>query len=169
MESLLHTILKKMKKKGYDLPEVAIAGGIVMEDQVFKVLALGEPYINMVGIGRGAMTAATVGKQVEELLKEGKVPKEFQKFGNTKEDLFQDIRELKLYYENPEDISGGAIGLFSYLNRVKVGLQQFMALNRKFDLKHISRSDVVPLTKEARKVTGLKDYKELTEDALEKL
>ncbi|HHY71465.1 MAG TPA: FMN-binding glutamate synthase family protein [Thermoanaerobacterales bacterium] len=169
MESLLYKILQSMEAKGYDLPKVAVAGGIAMEDQVYKALALGAPYISMVGIGRAAMTASMVGKRIEELLSEGIVPKEFQMYGNTKAELFADIRKLKLYYENPETISGGAIGLYSYLDRIKVGIQQFMALNRKFTLEHISRQDVVPLTAAAKKVTGLKDYLELTEQCLKTL
>lgn len=169
MESILFNMLKEMKEKGYELPEVAVAGGIAMEDQVFKVLALGAPYIKMVGIGRAAMTAAMVGKQVEDLLKDGIVPKEYQRFGSTKEELFEDIRELKLYYESPEKISGGAIGLFSYLSRIKAGTQQLMALNRKFDLNSIERQDVVPLTDWAKNITGLKDFNELMKEALKGL
>jgi len=169
MESILYNMINRLKEKGYNLPEVAVAGGIAMEDQVFKVLALGAPHIKIVGIGRAAMTAAMVGKQVEELLNEGVVPKEFQRFGKTKKELFEDLRELKMYYENAENISCGAIGLFSYLNRIKAGVQQLMALNRKFSLENIQRQDVVPLTPWAKEVTGLKDFNELMEDALEKL
>jgi hypothetical protein len=167
MESILYNMLKKLEAKGYNLPEVAVAGGISMEDHVFKTLALGANYIKMVGIGRAAMAAAMVGKQVEDMLREGNVPKELQRFGSTKTEIFEDIKDLKLYYDNAEDISGGAVGLYSYLNRITVGLQQLMALNRKFDLESIERNDIVPLTYEAKRMTGLMDYNELMEKAIE--
>jgi hypothetical protein len=115
------------------------------------------------------MAAAMVGKQVEDILREGNVPKELQRFGSTKIEIFEDIKDLKLYYDNVEDISCGAVGLYSYLNRITVGLQQLMALNRKFDLESIERNDIVPLTAEAKKITGLMDYSELMEKALEEI
>ncbi|MDX9916729.1 MAG: glutamate synthase-related protein [Gudongella sp.] len=169
LESILFNMLDKMKERGLKLPRVAITGGIAMEDQVFKALALGAPHINIVGIGRAAMAAAMAGKKVEELLNEGIVPKEYQRFGSTKEELFEDIRHLKLYYDEPEKISGGAIGLFSYLERIKSGVQQLMALNRKFSIGDINREDVVPLTDIAKKVTGLKDFMDMSEEALDSL
>ena len=36
-----------------------------------------------------------------------------------------------------------------------------MALNRKFGLKHIDRSDIIPLTELAAQVTGLDTYKDV--------
>ncbi len=132
LESILYDILKKLKEKNYSTPQIAIAGGFAMEDQVYKGLSLGAPYINLVGIGRAAMTAALVGKQVGDLIKNGIVPKEYQRFGMTVEDIFGDIRELKGLYTDVKNISPGAIGLYSFINRISVGLKQLMALNRKF-------------------------------------
>ena len=170
MESILYTILKKMEEKNYPLPQICIAGGFATEDHLFKGLSLGAPYINMIGIGRGAMTAAMVGKRVGELLKEEIVPKELQRFGSSKEEIFEEIRELKTIYGDKLDvISTGAIGVYSYLSRLSTGLRQFMALNRKFTLKHIDRDDIVPLTELAREVTGLKTYKEHLEDQLDRI
>jgi glutamate synthase-like protein len=164
LESVLYNILKKMNEKNYSLPQVAIAGGFTMEDHIFKGLSLGAPYIKMVGIGRAAMAAALVGKEVGESIKKGVVPKEYERFGTTIEDIFGDIRELKLIYgDDAVNISPGAIGLYSYINRVSVGLQQNMALNRKFSLEYIDRTDIVPLTELASKVSGLKTYNELTD------
>lgn len=168
LESILYDILKKMKEKNYSLPQIAIAGGFAMEDQVFKGLALGAPYINIVGIGRAAMSAALVGKQVGDLIKKEIVPKEYQRFGSTIEEIFGDIRELKvLYGDNVTDISPGAIGLYSFINRISVGVQQLMALNRKFSLEHIDRSDIIPITELAAKVTGLKTYSDVVNKELD--
>ncbi len=169
LESLLYRALREMESKGYKLPQIAITGGIAMEDQVFKALALGAPYISMVGIGRAAMTAAMVGKTVEDHLKEDRVPTEFQRFGKTKEELFEGLKELRGLYEDADDFSGGAIGVYSYLGRIKRGVQHLMALNRKFNLENITREDVVPLTAEAKVATGLKDYQDLLEEGLKQL
>jgi len=161
MESMLYVILKKMKCKNYKLPQIAIAGGFATEDQIFKGLSLGAPYINFVATGRASMAAAMAGKQIGDLINAGSVPKELQRFGNTKEEIFADIRELKLYYDNAAEISTGAIGVYSYINRISTGLKQLMALNRKFSLEYIDRSDIVPMTELAAQISGLDTYDDI--------
>ena len=169
LESMLYIILKRMDEKGYFLPQVAITGGFALEDQIFKGLALGAPYINFVALGRAAMAAAMVGKQIGKLIESGNIPKEYEGFGNTKEEIFADIRELKLYYDNAEEISTGAVGVYSFINRVSAGVKQLMALNRKFDIKYIDRSDIIPLTDLAADVTGLDTYEDIYVKELEKI
>lgn len=167
LESVLYKILKKMDEKGYQLPQVAIAGGFAMEDQAYKGLALGAPYIRLIGIGRAAMAAAMSAKQIGELIDKGTIPNDYQRFGTTKEEIFADIRELKaIYGEKAINLPAGAIGVYSYLNRVAAGMKQLMALNRKFTLKHIDRSDIVPLTEAASGVSGLDTYSAMAEREL---
>lgn len=142
-----------------------MAGGFATEDQIYKGLALGAPYVGMIAIGRAAMAVATVGRQVGEALKKGEVPKGYTRFGSTMDEVFADLRMLKAEYgEEALHLPPGAIGLYSYLNRVSVGLKQFMALNRKFALQYIDREDIVPLTELAAKTTGLAIYDELLND-----
>ncbi len=107
------------------------------------------------------MAAAMVGKKIEDLINLGDIPKEYQRFGCTKEEIFADIRELKLYYKNAADISAGAIGVYSYINRLSAGIKQLMALNRKFELSCIDRSDIIPLTELAAQITGLENYDDI--------
>lgn len=161
LESILYNVLKKMEFKNYPLPQIAITGGFATEDQIYKGLALGAPYISFVATGRAAMAAAMSGKQIGELIEKGNIPKEFQRFGSSKEEIFSDIRELKLYYDDAANISCGAIGVYSYINRISVGIKQLMALNRKFKLEYISRDDIVPLTELAAQVTGLDTYDDI--------
>jgi hypothetical protein len=52
-------------------------------------------------------------------------------------------------------IPAGAIGMYSYLSRMTQGLQQFMAGARKFALKYVDRGDLMSLTEEAAKVSGI--------------
>jgi hypothetical protein len=169
LESMLYDILKRMDEKGYFLPQVAITGGFALEDQIFKGLALGAPYINFVAVGRAAMAAAMVGKQIGELIEAGNIPKEYQGFGNTKEEIFADIRELKLYYDNAQELPTGAVGVYSFINRIAAGMKQLMALNRKFDIKYIDRSDIFPLTDLAAQVTGLDTYEDVYVRELENI
>ncbi|MGD9566917.1 MAG: glutamate synthase-related protein [Sedimentibacter sp.] len=169
LESMLHDILKKMNYKKYFIPQIAIAGGFATEDQIYKGLALGAPYISFIATGRAAMAAAMSAKQIGDMIESGNIPKEFQRFGTTKKEIFSEIRELKLYYDNAEEISAGAIGVYSYINRISAGIKQLMALNRKFELKYIDRSDIVPLTELAAQVTGLDTYDDIFLRELEKI
>lgn len=170
MVNILHDILQKMDTKGYALPQVAIAGGFAMEDQVYKGLALGAPHVGLVAIGRAAMAAASIGKQVGELTEQGKTPKDFQRFGSTIDEIFPGLKELRgIYAEKANDITPGAIGVYSYLNRVGVGFRQLMALNREFSLEHIAREDIVPLTELAARVTGLPTFSDLTKQELTRI
>ncbi len=162
LEAIACRILGGLEKARKPLPPIAMAGGFATEDQVYKGLALGAPYVRMIAIGRAAMAAASVGRQVGETMRHGSVPKEYARFGSSLEEVFADFRVLKAEYgDETASIPTGAIGLYSYLNRVSVGLRQFMALNRKFALRHIGREDIVPLTEIAAKATGLSTYEEL--------
>ena len=162
LETIVCRILGRLEKENKPLPPVAIAGGFATEDQIYKGLALGAPYVRMVAIGRAAMAAAFVGRQVGEAVRNGSVPKEYARFGSSVEEIFADYRVLKAEYgDETQEIPTGALGVFSYLNRVIAGLKMFMALNRKFTLQYIEREDIVPLTDMAAKATGLPTYDEL--------
>jgi hypothetical protein len=161
LQVVVGRILADMEKAGKPLPPIAMAGGFATEDQIYKGLALGAPYIRMIAIGRAAMAAAAVGRRVGEAVQKGALPKAYARFGSTVETIFADYRLLKAEYGDATvDIPTGALGLYSFLNRVSVGLKQFMALNRKFALPHIERADIVPLTDRAAKATGLATYGE---------
>jgi hypothetical protein len=156
LESVVHRVLSRFEREGRPLPPVAMAGGFATEDQVFKGLALGAPHVRTIAIGRAAMAAATVGRNVGAALAAGKVPKEYERFGSSLEEVFADLRLLKAEYgEEAKDLPTGAIGLYSYLDRVCTGLRQFMALNRKFGLAQVSREDIMPLTELAARTSGL--------------
>ena len=52
-------------------------------------------------------------------------------------------------------LPAGAIGMYSYIDRLKQGMQQLMAGARKFALKYIDRNDLVALTREAAEISGI--------------
>jgi hypothetical protein len=98
-----------------------------------------------------------VGKNIEQWLKNNDLPKTVSEFGTTPEEIF-------VCYENVTDLVGkdeikkiplGAIGIYSYANKLQVGLQQLMAGARCFNLAAISRKDLMSLTEECAKVTGI--------------
>ena len=49
------------------------------------------------------------------------------------------------------------MGIYSYGEKLKVGLQQLMAGSRRFNINTLSRKDVMALTEEAAEVSGI-DY-----------
>ena len=98
-----------------------------------------------------AMAAAMSAKKVGEMIAAGEVPEMYRKFGSTVPEIFADLRELRTVYGDEADsFPTGAIGVFSYLNKIHLGVRQFLALNRKFDVAFAGRDDLIPLIYEAR-------------------
>jgi hypothetical protein len=99
------------------------------------------------------MAAAMVGEKIGHLLASGTVPKHLEQFGGTKEALFRHLPELRSIYGGEADhMSAGAVGAYSYLQKIAFGLRHFAALNRKFNVKYISREDVIPMTSDAKEI-----------------
>ena len=151
MEDEVCRIIQRMKKEGIWIPAVAVTGGIASEDQVFKALSYGDGDVTAVGIGRAAMAAAMSGKKIGEMIQDGNVPENLKKYGSTVEEIYGDLAELRaLYGKDANCFSLGAIGVFSYLNKIAFGLKHFAALNRKFDISYLDKTDLIPLTREAK-------------------
>jgi len=156
LESLLYQFLEQLKKKRAYIPPCAMAGGLSLEDHIFKALALGAPYIKAICLGRASMTAAMVGNTVGEMIKKGKVPQDIAKYGTDVDHVFILAAKLKEKYgKDFEKIPTGAIGMITYFDRLNAGLQQLMAGARKFALQHITRDDICALTREAAEVSGI--------------
>lgn len=157
LQSLAYRMAKKLADRGEWVPDMAIAGGLSLEDHVFKALALGAPFFKAVCMGRPTLTAAMVGDTIGELIKKGKLPPDLKKFGEEVESIFICAEKLKDRYGNDiiKKIPTGAIGVYTFCERIQLGLQQLMAGARKFKLELLSRDDVFALTREAAEVTGL--------------
>ncbi len=151
LEDAVCRIVSKLKKEDRWIPAVTMTGGFSMEDQVFKSLAYGNGDVLAVGLCRAAMTAAMTGKRIGELIKQGDIPKNIRKFGSTVEELYGDLPDLRAVYgKQADNFSLGAVGVFSYLNKIAFGLKHFAALNRKFDISYLNKSDLIPLTSAAK-------------------
>ncbi|MCR4420434.1 MAG: FMN-binding glutamate synthase family protein [Clostridia bacterium] len=156
IESLLYRYLERLAARGQYIPPVAIAGGFTLEDHVFKGLALGAPYVKAVGMARAPLAAAMVGKTIGTRLKEGKVSNEYKAYGETLEQVFVLAQEVKQMVRDAfEELPVGAIGVYTYFERVAQGLRQLMCGARKFALEYLSRDDLVALTREAAEVSGI--------------
>lgn len=155
LECLAYQMYERLAARGAYLPPLAVAGGISLEDHIFKALALGAPYVKAICLGRALMTAAMVGKTngkltAEKMDLEGKPVEEgiiglFAVAAFLKEKFGDDFMKLP----------AGAIGVYSYVDRLKQGLQQLMAGARKFALPYIDRNDIVSLTRDAADISGI--------------
>ncbi|MCK4263006.1 MAG: FMN-binding glutamate synthase family protein [Dehalococcoidia bacterium] len=157
LHAAAYEFCRKLADKGERVPDIAFAGGFSSEDGVFKALALGAPFVKAVCMGRALMIPGIVGKNIQQWLRDGKLPNTVGQFGSTPEEIF-------VCYEDVKDIVGademkhiplGAVGIYSYGEKIRVGLQQLMAGARCFSLPAISRRDLMSLTEECARVTGI--------------
>jgi glutamate synthase domain-containing protein 2 len=158
LQAMAYKFAKRLDEQGAFVPDLAIAGGFSLEDHVFKAIALGAPYVKAVCMGRATMIPAMVGKNVAKWLEEGKLPRDIAKYGDDTIHIFAGAFKLQSEYgAEYKNIPLGAIGMYTFCDRISAGLQQLMAGARKFAIEHITRDDIVALTEEAAKVTGI-DY-----------
>ena len=158
LHSLLYSYTKQLADAGRPVPALALAGGFVFEDQIFKGLALGAPFVKLIGMARSPIAAAMVGKTIGKTIDENQVPVYVERFGRTRDEIFvtaADLREL-VGDEGFEKLPTGAIGLYTYYERLAQGLRQLMCGSRKFAMKHIARDDLASLTREAAEISGIR-------------
>lgn len=168
--SLTYQYADRLAKRGEYIPSIAFAGGITLEDQIFKALALGAPYVKLVGMARAPLTAAMVAKNVGKRIKEGNLPVYYGRYGNTVDAVFVEAGRLKTELgDNFEHIPLGAIGLYTYNQRLIQGLKQLMCGARKFAVNVITRDDIVALTPEAARISGINYVTDADKEEVEKI
>ncbi len=157
LHSAAYEFAKILDKQGERVPDLAFAGGFTTEDHVFKCLALGAPYVKAVCMGRALMIPGMVGKNIAEWMKADDLPKTVSQFGSTVEEIFVCYEAVMKAVGKKEmkKIPLGALGIYSYSDKIRVGLQQLMAGARCFSLPAISRSELMSLTHECAEVTGI--------------
>ena len=157
LHSAAYEFAKKLTDKGERVPDLAFAGGFSSEDGVLKALALGAPFTKAVCMGRALMIPGMVGKNIKIWSDQGKLPPTVSQFGSTPEEIFvcwESVKNL-VGADEMNNIPWGAIGIFSYSEKIKVGLQQLMAGARCFSVPAISRQELMSLTDECVAVTGI--------------
>jgi glutamate synthase domain-containing protein 2 len=168
--SLTYRYAHHLAKAGEYLPDIVFAGGITFEDQIFKALALGAPYVKAVGMARGPMAATMVGKTIGKRIHEGQIPVYVERFGSNAEEIFVTAPELKHKYgEKFNELPTGAMGLYSYFKRLSQGVRQLMAGNRKFSLGYMTRDDIAALTQDSANISGIPFILDVDKEEVEKI
>jgi len=157
LHSLAYQYATRIAEAGGYVPPLAFNGGFTFEDQIFKALALGAPFVRLVGHARAPIAAAMVGKTIGRAIEENQIPVYVERFGDTKDEIFVTSTVLReeLGDEAFERLPTGAIGLYTYYERLAQGLRQLMAGSRKFSVPHIGREDIAALTPHAAEVSGI--------------
>ena len=156
LQSMAVELASMLDQQGDFVPDLAIAGGFSSEDGIFKALSMGAPYFKAVCMGRAMMIPGMVGKNAEQWIADKNLPKSIAEYGESKEELFATYEILRdTYGAEVDSFPLGAIGLFTYVDKLKVGLQQIMAGTRNMSVDVISRDDVFALTEEASRVSGI--------------
>lgn len=154
--SLTYEYADYLAKQGKYVPSIVFAGGITLEDQIMKAFALGAPYVKAIGMARSSLAAAMVGKTIGNRVMEGDLPVYIERFGTTMDEVFITGVHLRdTYGDDFEKLHPGAIGVYTYYERLAQGLRQLMAGARKFALEYIRRDDICALTREAAAVSGI--------------
>jgi glutamate synthase domain-containing protein 2 len=157
LHSLMHRYATVLATRKRHVPALVAAGGFTFEDQIFKGLSLGAPFVKLVGMARAPIAAAMVGKTLGMAIEAHDLPVYVERFGTTKEEIFVTATHLRneLGLEQFDALPTGAIGLYTYYERLAQGLRQLMAGGRKFSMRHISRDDIASLTPEATAISGI--------------
>jgi glutamate synthase domain-containing protein 2 len=157
LHSLLYTYAKRLADAGAYVPALAVAGGFTFEDQIFKGLALGAPYVKLVGMARAPIAAAMVGKTIGRAIEEGHLPVYVERFGTTRDEIFVTASALRQEVGDEvfETLPTAALALYTYYERLAQGLRQLMAGSRRFAVEHMSRNDLAALTPEAAAISGI--------------
>jgi glutamate synthase domain-containing protein 2 len=171
LHSLLHDYCKELADRGEYVPPVVPAGGFTFEDQMYKGLALLAPFGKLIGMARSPIAAVMVGKTIGRAIESHQLPVYVERFGRNIDEIFVTASDLRkeLGEEEFKRIPTGAIGLYTYYERLAQGLRQLLAGNRKFGLEYITRDDMCSLTPDAARISGIKYVMEVDKEEAQKI
>ena len=171
LHSLLYKYARRLSDQGEYVPALALAGGFTFEDQIFKGLALGAPFVKLIGMARSPIAAAMVGKTIGKTIDVNQVPVYIERFGNTKDEIFVTAADLRVELGDDEfeKVPTGALGLYTYYERLAQGLRQLMCGSRKFTLEHMTRDDLAALTPEAAQISDIQYVMEIDKDEVDEI
>ena len=163
LQAMAYECAKRLATRGEWCPDLAMAGGFSTEDHIFKVLAMGAPYFKAVCMGRALMIPGFVGSNIEGVARDGgrkglwdSLPPAVKAFGETPEELFVTYSTLREKYGQAMDrMPLGAMAIYTFIDKLRTGLTQFMAGARSFRLDTMCREDLVAVSEEAARVSGI--------------
>ena len=156
-----------LAEEGYDVVDMAFAGGLAREDHIFKALALGAPYTKLVCMGRSLMIPGFLGANIEGVFhperKESingnwdKLSAAVLENGSQPDEIFAGYYDVqkKVGKGEMKNIPYGAIASWTLADKLSAGLKQLMAGARKFSLPEIARDDLLASNRETAKETGI--------------
>ncbi len=165
-----------LAKRGLAVPDLALAGGFAQSSSLFKGLALGAPYTKLICMGRAMMIPGFLGSNIEGVLKPenrakvhgnwDSLPKTVSDFGDTPESIFAGYHGLqeKVGKDAMAGIPFGAIAMWTLLDKLGAGLQQFMAGARRFRLDAIRREDIASCNRAVERETGIPFITDVQDD-----
>lgn len=171
-------LASRTRKKVVDM---AFAGGIALEDAIFKALALGAPFTKLVCMGRAIMIPGFLGSNIEGVLRPenkdrvngnwSELPKTVSQYGTKPEEIFANYYDVekKVGKDEMKHIPFGAIAMYTLADKLACGLQQLMAGARKFSLSQISRSDIFAANRETARETGITFITEANDESAKKI
>jgi glutamate synthase domain-containing protein 2 len=152
------------------VPPIALAGGFTFEDQIFKGFALCAPYLKLIAMARAPLAAAMVAKTIGKSIEARNVPIYIQRFGLSVDEVFVTAPELRHRLgDRFAKLPFGAIGLYTYYQRLAQGLRQLMAGARKFATSYIARDDIAALTPEAARISGIPHVSNIDEEEVSRI
>ncbi|MCG7841371.1 MAG: FMN-binding glutamate synthase family protein, partial [Methanomassiliicoccales archaeon] len=160
-----------MKKKGKFIPDLVMAGGFVNETQIYKSMAMSNlgdgPLVKAIAMARAPLLTVMKSHNYLKLAEANSLPSGFATcYGTNPRHFFINAQEIEDRFPGKllgKDIPYGAVGEYTYFERVGEGLKQLMAGSRKFKFQHIERMDIASLTPYAQKVTGIETLENMAE------
>ncbi|MBD3272625.1 MAG: FMN-binding glutamate synthase family protein, partial [Elusimicrobia bacterium] len=98
LQSMAYDLCSRLHRKGMRVPDIAIAGDFSTEDHIFKVIAMGAPFVKAVCMGRALMIPGMVGKNIGHWIEGKDLPQTVSRFGKTPQEIFVCYDELKEKY-----------------------------------------------------------------------
>ena len=167
---------------GWDVVDMAFAGGLAKEDQIFKALALGAPYTKLVCMGRALMIPGYLGANIESVCHPERreklngnwdaLPKTIaDEYGTSAEEIFAGYYDVqnKVGADEMKHIPYGAIAVWTLSDKLAAGLQQLMAGARKFSMDQIAREDIFSANRETALETGIPFMTDVDDQAAKKI
>jgi glutamate synthase domain-containing protein 2 len=163
--------------RGIKPADMAFAGGFAESSAIFKGLALGAPYTKLICMGRAVMIPGFLGANIEGVLKPGsrsrifgnweQLPKSVSDIGTTVESIFAGYYAMqdKVGKEVMSEVPYGAVAMWTLLDKLGAGLQQFMAGARKFTTDAVGRDDIASCNRETERETGIPFITEQQDEA----
>ncbi len=160
----------RLAQRGKYVPDLVVAGGFAFEDQIFKALAMGAPYVKAIGMARAPLAAAMVGKNIGQEVDSGELKPLHEKYGSRLDSIFLLYHELKdRLGPRIEELPTGGMGVYHYFRRLAQGLRQLMCGGRKFALEYLERDDIAALTRQAAELSGITYIMDLDKDAVDEI